>query len=236
METNKEIMFERQLFIIAGYSGILIAIGYIFLPIAFAVSGFPLPTEASKWITYLTGKTNIWWCIIWISIITNILYLPFAHGLYELFKKSHKIHIMIAELLFALFVFLELSITWTHYPTIIELFQKYNLASSEAQRLMILSAMEFASASFQTPITAFYTIVIPSLATILASFVMFKSKNFGKTIPFIGFISGTCNVISIWGGYFVESLEKLIIPGSFFVLFWFMGIGIKFIKKSKALL
>ena len=229
-------MFKRQLFLIAGYSGILIAIGYIFLPIAFAVSGFPLPTEASKWITYLTGKTNIWWGIIWLSIITNILYLPFAHGLYELFKKSHRVHVMISELLFALFVFLELSITWTNYPTIIELSQKYALSSSETQRLMILSAIEFASTSFQTPVTAFYTIVIPSLATILASYVMFKYKDFGKIIPFIGFISGICNIISVWGGYFFEPLEKLVMPGSFLALFWFMGIGIKFIKKSKALI
>jgi len=163
------------------------------------------------------GKTNIWWGIIWLSIITNILYLPFAHGLYELFKKNHKIHIIIAEGLFALFVFLELSITWTNYPTIIELFQKYNLASSETQRLIILSAIEFASTSFQTPVTAFYTIILPSLATILASYVMFKSKDFGKIIPLIGFISGSCNIISVWGDISLNLLKNW----SYQDLFWF---------------
>ncbi len=233
METKEELVFRKQLFLIAGCSGIVIAVGYAFLPIAFAISGFPLPSEASQWVTYLEGKTNIWWWIIWISIITNILYLPFAYGLYELLKKNYKALIMISGVLFALFVFLELSITWTNYPAIIELSQKYNLASSETQKLVILSAIEFASASFQTPVTAFYTIVIPSLATILASYVMFKNKAFGKTIPLIGFISGICNVISVWGGYFYEPLEKLVMPGSFLVLFWFAGIGVKFIKLSK---
>lgn len=234
METDRELSFKKQVFLIAGYSGIIIAIAYAFLPIAFAISGFPLPTDASKWVTYLEGKTNIWWCIIWLSILTNILYLPFAYGLYELLKKNYKALIMVVGLLFTLFVFLEFSITWTNYLTIIELAQKYNLASSDAQKQIILSAIEFASSSFQTPVTAFYTIVIPSLATILASFVMFKSRDFGKIIPLIGFISGTCNIISVWGGYFLEPLEKLVIPGSFLILFWFAGIGVKFIKLSKS--
>ncbi len=234
MESKEELIFRKQLFLVAGYCGIVIAIVYAFISIAFAVSGFPLPTEGSAWVTYLEGKTNIWWCIIWFSIITNILYLPFTYGLYELLKKNYKALLMIVGVLFALFVFLELSITWTNYPTIIELFQRYNLASSETQKLMALSAIEFASASFQTPVTTFYTIVIPSLATILASYVLFKSKDFGKIIPFIGFISGICNIISVWGGYFFESLEKLVIPGSFLILFWFSGIGIKFIKLSKS--
>jgi len=56
METKEELVSRKHLFLISGYSEIIIAIGYIFPPIAFAVSGFPLPTEASKWITYLTGK------------------------------------------------------------------------------------------------------------------------------------------------------------------------------------
>ncbi len=235
METKEELLFRKQSFLIAGLSGIIIAIGYAFLPVAFAISGFPLPTDASGWVTYLEDKTNIWWWIIWLSIITNILYLPFSYGLYELLKKSYKNLIMLVCALFTLFVFLELSITWSHYPTIIELFQKYNLASSESQRLMILSAIEFSSTSFQTHVTAFYTIVIPSLATVLASYVMYKSKEFGRIIPLIGFISGSCNTVSVWGGFFFESLERLVIPGSFLILLWFLGTGIKLINKSRNL-
>lgn len=234
MEGKEELIFRKQLLLIAGYSGIIIAIVYAFISTAFAVSGFPLPIEASKWVTYLEGKTNIWWWIIWLSIITNILYLPFTFGLYEIFKKSYKILLMIVGLLFALFVFLELALTWTHYPTIIEMTQRYNIASSETQKLMILSAIEYASASFQTPITAFYTIVIPSLAVILASYVMQKSKEFGKVIPWIGLISGASNILSVLGEYFgVKPLEVLIMPGSFISLFWWGGIGLKLIKLSK---
>lgn len=135
--------------------------------------------------------------------------------------------------LFAIFVFLELAITWTNYPAIIELSQKYAAAPTETQKLVILSAIEFASASFQTPVAAFYFVLIPSLAIILASYAMLKSKAFGNVIPWVGLVSGACNAISVFGGYLVETLEALVIPGSFLSLFWFGGIGLKLIKVSE---
>lgn len=234
MDKNNEDNFREQVFLLAGYSGIIIAVVYAVISVAFAVSGFPLPKESSGWITYLEGKTVIWWWIIWLSIITNILYLPFAFGLYELLKKIYKLQVIIVGLLFSLFVFLELSITWNHYPTIIQLTQKYNLATTEAQKTAILSAIEFASVSFQTSVTSFYTIIIPSLAIILASFVILKSNTSGKVIPWVGFLSGACNIISVLGGYFgIDLLRALVMPGSFLSLFWWGGIGIKFIKLSR---
>lgn len=234
MDKSIEQNFRKQLFLLAGYSGIIIAIVYAVISVAFAISGFPLPKESSQWITYLQGKTVIWWWIIWLSIITNILYLPFTLGLYELSKKGYKLQLIIVGLLFSLFVFLELALTWNHYPTIIQLAQKYNLATTDSQKTVILSAIEYASASFQTPVTSFYTIVIPSLAIILASYVVLKNKTFGKVTPWIGIISGACNIISVLGGHFgIDSLGVLVIPGSFLSLFWWGGIGIKFIKLSK---
>lgn len=235
MDKSNEQNYRNQLFLLAGYSGIIIAIVYAVISVAFAISGFPLPKEASRWITYLEGKTVIWWWIIWLSIITNILYLPFTLGLYELLKKSYKLQLIIVGLLFSLFVFLELALTWSHYPAIIQLTQKYNLAASDTERTIILSAIESASSSFQTPITSFYTIIIPSLAIILVSYLMFKSKILGRFIPWIGLVSGVCNIISVLSGYFgVIWLGVLVIPASFLSLFWWGGIGIKFIKLSKS--
>lgn len=233
MEIQRESIFKKQVLRIAGYSGIIIAVAYVFITIAYTISGFPLPESASEWTTYLEGKITLWWCIIWLSIITNILYLPFAYGLYEVLKKTYKTLIIAAGGLFALFVFLELSVTWTNYPAIIGLSQKYKLARTNIQKEEILSAIEYASASFQTPVAGFYFVVIPALAAIIASFALLKSKEFGKVLPWIGFISGVCNIVSVLGGYIISSLEALVVPGSFLILFWFGGIGIKFIKFSK---
>lgn len=233
MEIQTESTFKKQWFRIAGYSGIVISIAYVFNTIVYTISGFPLPESATDWVVYLEGKTTLWWCIIWLSIITNILYLPFAYGLYECLKKTHKTLMMIAGGLFTLFVFLELAITWTNYPTIIGLFHKYLLAGTGVEKERILSAIEYASASFQTPATGFYFIVIPALAAIIVSLALLKSKVVGKMLPWIGIISGVCNIISVWGGIIVPSLEVLVVPGSFLILFWFGGIGMHLITFSK---
>ena len=72
--------FRARMLRWAGLSGIAIAIGYVAISIGFAVSGQPLPRNAAAWVSYLDGKEPIWWMIIWLSIITDILYLPVAFG------------------------------------------------------------------------------------------------------------------------------------------------------------
>lgn len=235
METSTDQIYRKQLFTLTGYSGLTIAIVYAIIFVAFAISGFPLPKEASQWITYLEGKTLIWWWIIWLSIVTNLLYIPVAFGLYEYFKKKYKIQFISVGLLLTLFVFLELALTWSHYPTIIELTQQYKIATSETQKTIILSAIEYASTSFQTPITSFYTIILPSIGILLANVFILKCKSFGKVLPWIGLLTALCNIVSVMGGYMgIEALKSLVIPGSFLSLFWWGGIGIKFIKLSKS--
>lgn len=227
---EKESQYNMSFYKIAGYSGIAIAIGYIYITIAYVISGSPLPTNAVEWIAYLDNKDIIWWSIIWLSIITNLFYLPVVYGLYQYLKNTSRAIMLISGVLFTLFVFLELAITWSNYPTLLELVSKYKLASTDEQKTIYLSAIEFASTQFQTPITAFYFIFIPSIAAILASYTMLMSKRFGKIIPYVGLISGLCNAFSVVGGFFYEPSKNLVIIGSFLILFWFLGIGIYFIK------
>lgn len=235
-ETNQldlEKTYSRDILFWAGVSGILVAIGYFVVSISFAVSGFPLPENSTSWISYLNGKLGIWTVIIWLSIITDILYIIIAFGFLKFFENQYKFWVVLASIFFILFVVLELSGTWSIYPTIIELYKNYSSTDSVAKQTMYLGAIEYGSTHFQTTANAFYAIVLPSLATIIYSFVMLKGMEFGKLIPFIGLISGICNIISVFGGLVYEPLEKLIMPGSFLVLFWFLGLGIRFIRESK---
>jgi len=222
--------FNRWLYRMAGFSGIAIAVGYVFITAGFTISGAPLPTGAEAWVTYMAGKSNLWWGIIWLSIITDILYLPVAAGLYNLLKNVHKGMILVSGALFALFVVLELAITWSNYAAIIELINRYGLATTEPQRTLYLSTIEYASSVFQTPVTGFYAIFIPSIAVILASIVMLKSARFGKIASYIGLLSGTINAFSVIGELFSSTLSLLVIPGSVLALIWFFAVGVKFLK------
>ena len=225
--------YKKNVFFWAGVSGILVAIGYLIISICFAISGFPLPNDSSAWINYLDGKIELWGVIIWLSAITDILYIIIALGFLKFYDKRYKFWVVLASILFALFVVLELSGTWSIYPTILELYRNYELSDTAEKQLLYLAAIEYGSTHFQTSMNAFYAIMLPSLATIIYSIIMLKSKDFHKIISVIGLISGICNIVSVIGGLIFEPLKQLIMPGSFLSLFWFFGFGIKLIKESK---
>lgn len=232
-QLDSERAYSRDILFWAGVSGILVAIGYFIISILFAVSGFPLPTDSTSWINYLDGKLGLWNIIIWLSIITDILYIFVAFGFLKFYEKRYKFWMVLAGIFFILFVVLELAGTWSLYPTIIELYKNYSSTNSAAMQAMYLGGIEYASIHFQTVVNSFYTIIFPSFAVVVYSFVMLKSKEFGKFVPIVGLISGICGIISVFGGLVYEPLEKLIMPGSFLALFWFLGVGIKFIRQSK---
>ena len=240
MESEKQTesgkKYSRDIFFSAGVSGILVAIGYFIISICFSISGFPLPADGESWIKYLDGKIELWTVIIWLSIITDILYIIIALGLLKFYENKYKFWVVLASIFLILFVVLELAGTWSLYPTIIELYKNYTISDSTAKQSLYLGAIEFASTQFQTSANSFYAIVLPSLAVIIYCLVMFISKHFGKLISIIGLISGICNIVSVLGGLVYEPLEKLIIPGSFLALFWFLGIGIKFFNESRRII
>lgn len=233
---ESETKYTRDILLGAGVSGIMVAIGYLIISICFAISGFPLPSDGEAWIRYLDGKIELWTVIIWLSIITDILYLIIAFGFINFFKTKNRFWVIIASILFALFVVLELSGTWSLYPTIIELYKNYTYSDSPASQSIYLGAIEYSSTHFQTTANSFYAIVLPSLGVIIYCLVMLNNNNFGKTIPIIGLFSGFCNIISVFGGLVYEPLKILIMPGSFLQLFWFLGFGIKLIQESRKIL
>lgn len=223
--------FRRDIIFWGGISAIAIAIGYLVISTAFAISGFPLPTNSAEWISYLNAKLGLWNIIIWLSIITDILYIFVALAFIEYFKEKYKFALIVAAVFFMLFVVLELAGTWSIYPSIIELHKKYLTATSVANQSLYLGALEYASTHFQTTVNSFYTIVLPALSILIYSTVMLKSGKFGKLLPTVGLVSAISNIISVFGGLLYEPLKQLIMPGSFIILFWFLGIGIRFIKR-----
>lgn len=141
--------------------------------------------------------------------------------------------ILVSLILFSLFVFLELSITWSKYPALLELVSKYHGTTNTDLQKIYVAAIESVTTEFVTPVTAFYTIFIPAVAAILVSLIMIKDNEFGKIISIIGLVSGICNAFSVIGGYFFAPFGQLVILGSFLILFWFLGVGIKMLQLRK---
>jgi len=221
---------RSDLLFLAGLSGIAIAIGYIAITIEYVMSGQPLPTEAAAWVGYLDGKSDLWWCIIWCSVITDILYLPVAYALYDVYKPTNR-PVMLASLgLYCLFVFLELAITWSKYPVLLNLVSRFRTAASPDIQQMLVIGIGSVTSEIFSPMTAFYTIFIPSVAVIRASLVMIRDGNFGKVIPTVGMVSGFGNAVSVVGGFLFKPLGQLVVLGSVLVLIWFLGVGVKMLQ------
>lgn len=227
------ITYEKQIIRLAGYSACLIALGYVGISISFVRAGTDFPNHAEGWITYLSGNSKIWWFIIWLSIITDVMYLTVALGLYEHFKETNKLIAILIVVFFSLFAFLELATTWTKYPSLLNLVGQYNNASNQELRSHLLSAIEATSSSIHSIVIGFYTIIIPSIGVILASYHSLRSKTLGQLTNVLGLLAGSCNIIAVLGGLIYEPIGKLVIAGSFLSLFWFGGIGLKFLQMSK---
>lgn len=225
--------YEKQAIRLAGYSACLIALGYVGISISFVMAGTDFPNHAEGWITYLSGNSKIWWFIIWLSIITDVMYLTVALGFYEHFKKTNNLIAILIGISFSLFTFLELATTWTKYPSLLNLVGQYNNTSNQELRSHLLSAIEATSSSIHSIVIGFYTIIIPSIGVILASYHSLRRKTLGQLTNVLGLLAGSCNIIAVLGGLIYEPIGKLVIAGSFLSLFWFGGVGLKFLQMSK---
>ena len=217
---------------IGAFSALGVGIGYIFIMIFYGFAGGKTPDGGEASLKYLTGKTTFWWAIIWLSILTDILYLPVAFSLKKLFKSFNKVAVLLATTLFGLFVVLELVITWSNYSVLMTLSGSYNATTTEAQKTLYITIAEYISRHLTSPVLAFYAIFIPSLGVLIFSLVMLKA-NFGKITSYAGILSGIIGMVSVVGGLFNETLSSLIIPGSILALVWFLLVGTKLLILSK---
>ena len=109
------------------------AIGYVAIIPLFAWVGIP-PTTGEAWFRYLPGKTTVWWVIVWLSVVTDLLYLPVAWALWIALRKAGTNLMLAAIVCLHLFVVLDLAVTWTHHASLLALFQNYSHAADEAHR------------------------------------------------------------------------------------------------------
>ena len=119
---------EKQYYRWGGIAALLLAIGYVAIIPLFAWAGAP-PVTGEAWFRYLPGKTTAWWVIIWLSVVTDLLYLPVAWALWIALRKAGTKLMLAAVVCLHLFVVLDLAVTWTHHASLLALFQNYSSAA-----------------------------------------------------------------------------------------------------------
>jgi hypothetical protein len=213
---------EKLCYRLGGIAALILAIGYVTIIPLFAWVGAP-PATGEAWFHYLPGKSTVWWVILWLSVVTDLLYLPVAWALWIALRKAKPYLMLAAVVCMHLFVVLDLAVTWTHHASLLALFQYYSNAADEAHRAAYLAAAEYAASIYATPLLTFYIIVIPSVGVLLASITMIKA-GFGKVSAWTGVITGVFGLLSLTGFF------PLVMANALGVTLWFFLVGARLLR------
>jgi len=208
---------QKHFYRLGSVAAFVVAIGYVVIFPLYARVGAP-PNNGAAWIAYLPGKITIWWAIVAISVFTDFLYLPIALALYLRLKEISSNAMLLASSFMGLFIVLDLSVTWSHYASILVLYREYAGATTEVQRLGYLAAVDYASAVLTSHLQVVYAIVTLSLGILIASVVMLKAR-FGRVTAWLGLLTGFSGIASLTG------LSAATIGNALFATAWLFFVG-----------
>jgi hypothetical protein len=213
----------RWLYRVGGSAALLLGAGYVAIFPLYAHAGAP-PTGAGgeTWLEYFKGKATVWWAIVALSVLTDLLFVPLALSLYAALKRVNRGAMQVATALIGLFVVLDLAVTWTHFSTLITLSGRYAAAGGDVERATYVAAATGASAVLGSRLFLVYAIVILSLAILLIGTVMLKTA-FGRVTAYLGIATGALGVVSLGGS------GVTIIMNAVFATVWMFFVGYKLI-------
>jgi hypothetical protein len=165
----------KWLYRAAGISGLVLGAGYIVIFPLYARVGAP-PSGGEAWLTYLVGKTTVWWVILGLSVLTDLLFMPLAFALYLALKEINRGMMLIASAFVGLFVGLDLAVTWSNYAALLVLGDRHAAAASDLERAVYVAAAGYPSAVLASPLHVVYAIVILSSGILLIGVVMLKGR------------------------------------------------------------
>ena len=173
---------------------------------------------------YLAQNTTVWWAILGLSVLTDLLFVPVALSLYLALKGVNRNAMLVATAFVGLFIVLDLAVTWPNYASLITLSSNYAAATNEAQRAAYVAAANYASAVLTSSLEAVYSILILSLGILIIGLVMLKGI-FGKSTAYLGLVTGVLGIVSVVGPLFVSTLSATIIITSVLTTVWVLFVG-----------
>jgi hypothetical protein len=178
-------------------SALLIALLYVAIIALYSRVGAP-PGSGEEWMAYLPGKIPTWWAILYLSVATDLLFLPVAVALYLALRDTSRWMVALAVAFVALFVAVDLAITWGDYARLLTLAERYLAATSDVQRAALVAAADAASAVLGSKLEVILAIVDLSLGILLVSWVMLRAR-FGSFTAWTGVVTGLLGIAALSG-------------------------------------
>jgi len=216
----------KWLYRVGGISAFILGLGYILIIALYVPMGAP-PSGAEARLIYLAGNPTAWWTILGLSVLTDFLFVPVTLALYVALKGINKNAMLLASACLALFVVLDLAITWPNYAALITLSGNYATTTTDVQRAVFVAAANYPSSVLESTLLGVYIILVPGMGILITGFVMLKGI-FSKSTAYLGITTGIFSIISIMGPLFVSALGITVIIASLLTTIWvlFAGYGL----------
>jgi hypothetical protein len=201
-----------------GISALALGIAYVVIIALYVPIGAP-PSACEARLAYLAENKTAWWAILGLSVLTDLLFVPVALSLYVVLKEVNRNAMLLATACVALFIVLDLAITWTNYAALITLSNKYTRAGNEAQRMAAITAADYPCAVLESSLLFVYNTLVLAIGILITGFVMRKGT-FSKSAAYLGLATGIFGVVSVVGPFFASALSVTIIITSLLTIVW----------------
>ena len=214
------------LYRVGGICALLLGLGYVVTIPLYAHVGAPPSGGGEVWLSYLAGKTAMWWVILGLSVLTDLLYIPVALALYLALRGVSKNAMLVATAFVGLFVVLDLAVTWANFASLISLSGTYAAATTDAQRTGIVAAANYPSAVLASRLEVVYAIGILSFAILMIGLVMLKGL-FGKVTAYVAVLTGISGIVSIAG------VSAAVIINAVLATIWVLLVGLRLYRLGR---
>jgi hypothetical protein len=209
---------------VGGISALAFGIAYIVIIALYVPMGAP-PSGAEARLAYVAENTALWNAILGLSVLTDFLLVPVALSLYIVLKGINRHAMLLATACVALFILLDLAITWTNYAALIAFSATYTAATSVPERAVWISAAQYPSAVLESNLLFVYNTLTLSVGILLTGLVMLKGI-FNKITAYLGIATGILGIAAVAGSFLVNTAVITIIASTFTTV-WILLAGIR---------
>jgi len=191
--------------------------------VALSITLGPAPSGDLPYLTTLANHPALSRADFIVFSVSDLLLVPGAFALYHALGRSAKKLVLVAGVLLAAFVVIDLAVTEYNSLVLVQLAQNYAGATSDTQRATAIA--EAAAARGALPIGTMLSYIVSSVGFLLAAIATFRGV-FRRAIGVVGIIG---SVEGILGGFYVLSpgFAAFLLPSLVTVGLWAVAVGIR---------
>ena len=207
---------------VGGVAALLLALGYVAIMPLFAIVGVP-PTGAQARLEYHSTGTTVWWGIVALSILTDLLFVPIAAALYGALRRYGQAAMLVATTFVLLFVALDLAVLWPAKVSIIGLGEQY-ASAAPAERALLVAAAAYPASVIDSLVTPVYSVLTLGIGILVTGLVMLRTGT-ARATAIVGIATGALGIASVVETALTGSFAVLVVLASLLTIVWLVMVG-----------